>query len=260
MKFVVSGHPATNSIIVALQRKIMEIKDKVILITGASGGIGSAISKHLAEHGAKMVLNDIDQRALEKLSSEIPNSVAVPGDVTQAKDAKRIVETTLERFDRIDVLINNAARGMYRSVEQIDFEEYRSLLELNTIAPLRLMQLVIPHLRKQGGGTILNISSASTKLMIVSNLAGYASTKYALNSISLTAREELKKDNITVSVIYPILVNTNFGKNAVPPEPDWFRSPGPSDPHLPMITPERVAEKTLALLLSGEAEMVVGEH
>lgn len=112
------------------------------------------------------------------------------------------MEKAIERFGRIGVLINGAAQAMASPVEKVDLDVYRKLPELNVVAPLHLMQLVIPQVRKQGGGTILNISSQAS-LRFIPYIAGYASTKYALNNLSLTAREELANDNLTVSIIRP---------------------------------------------------------
>jgi short-subunit dehydrogenase len=235
-----------------------EIRDSVIVVTGASGGIGSAICRKLASQGARLVMVARDKARLTALAKELPAALAMAEDVTKEGSATRIVDKALAKFGRIDALVNGAGRGMWEPIEKIDLRRYQELFELNVLAALRLMQAVIPVMRKQGGGAIVNISSASSKLFIVPNLAGYSSTKYALNCLSLTAREEVKKDGITVSVIYPILVNTDFGRNSVVPEPDWLRAPGPSDPKLPMITAEDVSEKLSALLLSGEAEMIVG--
>lgn len=237
----------------------MHVKDKVILITGASGGIGSAISKHLAGLGAKMVLTSRDERTLEKLSAQIPGSVTVPGDVTRAEDIQTIVNTAVKRRGRIDALINCAGQAMFAPVEKISLEEYRSLVNLNVVAPLALMQVVIPHMRAQGGGTILNISSLASKKYIP-NIAGYASTKYALNALSLTAREELAKDNIVVSVICPGIVDTDFGKHAPSPEPEALRR-APDGSILPhVLSLDTVAKRVVELLQSGEAELDILEN
>lgn len=237
----------------------MLIKDKVILITGASGGIGRAISQHLAGLGATMVLTGRDQTALEQLSAQIPGSVSIPGDVTQAADRQMIVETAIERCGRIDALINCAGQTMFGPVEKINLETYQSLLDLNVIAPLGLMQLVIPFMRAEGGGSILNISSLASKKYIP-NIAGYASTKYALNALSLTARAELAPDNIVVSIIRPGIVDTDFGQNTPNPEPEALRR-APDGSILPhVISPDTVAKKVAEILQSGEPELDILEN
>ena len=115
------------------------------------------------------------------------------------------------------------------------------------------MQLVIPHMRQQGGGAILNVSSMSTRRTIP-NIAGYASTKYALNALSLTARQELANDGIRISIIRASLVDTDFGQNAPSPEPVALRR-APDGSLLPnVLSPEKVAEKICELIRSGEAE------
>lgn len=234
----------------------MNIQDKVVIITGASTGIGLAIAKRLAREGAKLVLAARDKKALESAAAEIPGALIVPTDVTRADEAEHLVEAAIAEFGRIDVLVNNAARAMAKPVALIDIEEYRALFELNTIAPLHLMQLVIPHMKKSGGGAILNMSSqASTKY--IPFIAGYASTKFALNNISLTAREELAKDGIVVSILKPGIVDSDFGKNTPSPEPDALRRAPDGSLLAHVLSPETVAEKALELLISGAPELDV---
>ena len=132
------------------------------------------------------------------------------------------MDAAIERFGRIDVLINNAGRAMARPVEHIDLAELTDLIELNVIAPLRLLQLVAPRMREQGAGQIITISSqAATKA--IPFIGGYAATKSALRTLSLTAREELAADGITVSVVAPAIVDTDFGQNTPSPEPETLR-------------------------------------
>jgi short-subunit dehydrogenase len=111
------------------------------------------------------------------------------------------------------ILVNNAGQGLLSPVETVDLDEYRDIMELNVFAVLSAKQAVMPIMRKQGGGTILNVSSMVSKNTFPM-LAAYASTKYALNALSLTAREELAKDNIIVSVFHPKMTATDFGHNA----------------------------------------------
>jgi short-subunit dehydrogenase len=232
----------------------MEVAERAIIITGASSGIGRATAQHLSTLGARLVLASRDATALHGLAEQLPGAVAVPTDVTKPDDATRLVEETITRFGRIDVLVNNAGRAMAKPVEHIDLAEYAQLLELNVLAPLRLMQLVIPRMRAQGGGQIVNISSqASSKY--IPFIAGYASTKAAVNILSLTAREELAKDAITVSILKPGIVDTDFGTNTPSPEPDALRHAGDGTllPHV--IASTAVAAAVAQLIGSGDAQL-----
>jgi short-subunit dehydrogenase len=237
----------------------MEIRDAVVIVTGASSGIGLATARKLAGEGARVVLAARSEPRLRELEGELSESVAIPTDVTSADQASSLVERTVAKFGRVDALVNNAALAMAKPVEMIDIDEYREAFELNVIAPLRLMQLVIPPMRAQGGGTIINMSSqASTKY--IPFIAGYASTKFALNSLSLTAREELAKDNITVGILRPGIVDTDFGKHTPSPEPDSLRH-APDGSLLPhVIAPETVADAVCELIRSGDAELDLVER
>lgn len=231
----------------------MEIREKVILITGATGGIGSAIARTLASEGTNVVLAARSLESLEDLANEIPRAFAVRADVRKDEDVRNLVRQAIDRFGRIDALVNCAGQGMWSMVEHIDVDEYRELFDLNVCGYLRMMKEVIPVMRSNGGGSIVNVSSMLAK-SFYPNLSGYSSTKYAVDSLSLSARTELGKDRIIVSVIRPKLVETDFGKHAVHPEPDTLRDRNnPSAP--PMDTPEFVAEKIVELLRSGDAEM-----
>ncbi len=232
----------------------MKIAESVIIITGASAGIGLETARHLHRGGARLVLAARDSNGLDALEHELPGAVALPTDVTDPAQAVRLVEETVARFGRIDVLVNNAGRAMARPVEHIDLADYSDLLDLNVVAPLRLMQLVIPLMRQQGAGQIVNVSSqASTKY--IPFIAGYASTKFALNNLSLTAREELAKDGITVSIVKPGIVDTDFGQHTPSPEPAALRrdSEGRLLPHV--ISPAAVAAAVAEVIESGDAEL-----
>ena len=165
----------------------MDVKNKVIIVTGASQGIGLETAKLLASEGATVVLAARSGEILKNHEKELAHSLAIPTDMRKPGDIENLINKTVEKFGRIDILVNNAGQGMYGPFEKIDVDEYKNIMELNVYAPLRAMQLVIPIMRKQGGGMILNISSRVSKNYFP-NLAAYASTKYALNALSLTAR------------------------------------------------------------------------
>jgi short-subunit dehydrogenase len=230
----------------------MEIKNKVIIVTGASAGIGLAVARLLHQHGAKVVLAARSKDALETLQSELPESLAVPTDKTKPVDIKRLVLIAQEKFGRIDILINNAGQGLYAPIERIDMAAYRSIMELNVFAVLEAMQAVIPIMREQKdphGGMILNISSMVSK-NYYPGLAAYASTKYALNALSLTAREELKPEGIVVGVFHPKMTATDFGKNSVGEK--YESSAG--RPGMKVDTAEDVAIQILEQIKSEDAE------
>jgi short-subunit dehydrogenase len=229
----------------------MEKKNKVIIVTGASDGIGLAVARKLAHAGAKVVLAARSDEKLAALAHELPGSVAVHTDMTQQTDIQNLIDRTMEIDGRIDILINNAGQGMYGPAESIDIDKYKHIMNLNVYGPLYAMQLVIPKMREQGGGMILNISSRVSKNYFP-NLSAYASTKYALNALSLTARDELKKDNIIVSVFHPKMTSTSFGKNALGTRPDF--GDRPRTPGMEVDTPEQVADKVLEQIGSEEPE------
>jgi short-subunit dehydrogenase len=234
----------------------MEIKDKIVIVTGASQGIGRATAEYLSKHGAKVVLAARSDDELAKLAETLPHSFAVATDMRKEDDIMNLIDRTMEKFGRIDILINNAGQGMYGPVESIDIEKYKDIMELNVYGVIRAMEAVIPIMKRQGGGMILNISSRVSKNYFP-NLAAYASTKYALNALSLTARTELEKDHIIVSVMHPKMTSTNFGKNAFGSRPaaaGGTAAVRPNNPQMQVDTAEQVAEKIGTLIKSEAAE------
>jgi NAD(P)-dependent dehydrogenase (short-subunit alcohol dehydrogenase family) len=230
----------------------VQIDGKVVIVTGASGGIGLATALLLGARGAKVVVAARNEQALRSVEAEVPNSLAVRTDLRKAEDIQAMVERTVERFGRVDCLVNNAGQDFNAAVETIAPDDYRSILELNVIGVLEAMQAVIPHMRRQGSGSIVNVSSGTTK-MILTGSAGYSSSKAALNYLSLAAREELAPDGITVSVIYPYITDTDLEKNAIGATERSMAGPPSGIP--PADPPEKVAEAILSLIESGDAEL-----
>jgi len=226
-------------------------RDKVAVVTGASEGIGLEVARLLAAGGARVVLAARSRDKLQEAVREIPGSVAVRADLREPADRANLVKEALKRFGRIDIFVNNAGQGIYGPMEKIDLSEYRRVMELNLFAVVDLMQKVIPVMREQGAGRILNVSSMVSK-NYYPNLGAYASTKYALNAVTLTARKELEKDGITVGVMHPKMTATRFGVNAVGGDPADSRADGKPVPGVD--TAAQVAAKIVRQLDTGEAE------
>ena len=231
----------------------MEVNNKIAIVTGASEGIGLALSRALTREGARVVLAARSEDKLKEIEKELPGSLAVAADLRKPEDIARLVKLAIEKFGRVDILVNNAGQGIYGPVEMIDIDQYKEVLELNLFAVIRAMQAVIPHMRSQGGGIIVNISSMLSK-QIIPGLAPYASMKYAINALSLTARMELAKDNIIVIVFHPKVTVTHFGLNAINPRTDG-RETGVAGPDTD--TAEDVAWHIVDLIRSEQAEMMM---
>ena len=236
----------------------MEIKDKVVIITGASSGIGEATARLLAKNGAKVVLASRNKEKLKKLSKEIPGSFVVVTDMTKEDQIINLIKKTKEHFDRIDILINNAGQGYDASIENINPKTFRELFELDLLGPVIAMKEVIPVMRKQKGGMIVNISSG-TALMAIPNMSAYSSLKRAIVGISLTAREELSEEKIGVSVVYPYITLTDFEKNTIKDgieEDEWEND---NSDLRPGDSPEYIAEKILEAIKTEEAQVYAHE-
>jgi short-subunit dehydrogenase len=227
----------------------MEIQGRVVIVTGASAGIGLATARLFAQQGAKVALAARSADVLEQIAAELPDALVMPTDMRDGAAVARMVSAVQQHYGRIDVLINNAGQGMHVPIEQIDLEQYRALLELNVVSVIGAMQAVIPIMRQQGGGVIINISSGLSK-RIIPHVGPYASTKYALNALTLTARLELAPDNIRVGLMLPGMTATDFIKNAISYQPNPERQGG-----MPSDSPEHVAEKILEAVRTEEAEV-----
>jgi NAD(P)-dependent dehydrogenase (short-subunit alcohol dehydrogenase family) len=229
----------------------MDVKDKVVLITGGSEGIGKATAQLLDSKGALVA---VAARSLEKLNevvSGFENGLAVQADMTQPESITDMVKQVVDHYGRIDILINGAGRALRAPITEIRISDFDEIMQLNVYGPLLAMQAVVPSMQKNGGGAIINVSSDVSKRAIPT-IGAYAATKAALNGLSLIARAELADKNIVVSLMYPGLTATNFGKHAKQYESVASSRP-PSGATQP-DTPEQVAEKILEAIETGPAE------
>lgn len=194
-----------------------ELKNQVILVTGASSGIGEAIVTRLLAGGARVVCMARRLERLEalraRLGAEESAMLALAGDVTVAADRERIVSEALRQFGRIDALVNNAGYGQRGALECVSIEAVRANFETNVFALLALTQLVVPHLRAQGRGRIINIGSVAGKIARPLS-AVYDATKHAVEGLTDGLRGELAPFGVEVVLVRPGFIATEFGAKA----------------------------------------------
>jgi NAD(P)-dependent dehydrogenase (short-subunit alcohol dehydrogenase family) len=190
----------------------MEMDGKVVVVTGASMGIGEAIAKVFADAGASVVLLSRDAGRAEAARQRVGHSdhtLALACDVRNREDIDRALAATLGRFHRVDVWVNNAGVGIRDSVADMESSAVRGLFETNFFGLIACMQAVVPAMRKAGGGDIINISSVAGHIP-VPFMTLYSASKFAVNALGKGARLELKRDNINVLTVCPGYVSTEF--------------------------------------------------
>lgn len=233
----------------------MQIENHVFIVTGASSGIGLATAKALADQGAKVALLARSTDALQELSATLPDSLAVTVDMTDFDGVRQAITQVHQHYGRIDGLINNAGRSYAAAVEEIDPVIFDEIFHLNVLGPIVAMQAVIPIMRSQGTGSIVNVNSG-TAFMTVPQYSVYSSSKRALLGFSLTARAELANDGIVVSEVYPFITATNFGNNRMGNPAGG----GPASNYAAGDTPEFVADLILKAITEGEAQYFANDR
>jgi NADP-dependent 3-hydroxy acid dehydrogenase YdfG len=187
----------------------MDINGAVMLVTGASSGIGAATARAASRSGARVVLAARREDRIRQLADELGDAVPVRCDVTDPDQVEAAVHAATEAFGRIDVLVNSAGQGLHVPIEGMDPDDFRAVLDLNLVAPLITMKAVIPIMREQGSGAIVNVSSGITWSAIPGSGA-YAGSKAGLDMLTAVARAELTGTGIAVSTMYPFITATEF--------------------------------------------------
>lgn len=189
----------------------MDISGKVVIITGASGGIGAATAEALVHNGATVILSSRTEHALWSVAEKIGKNatLVVPADVTRREDVSNLVAATVARFDRVDILINNAGIGLISKVNEIRKDDIETVFGVNFLGPLYCMQEVVPVMKSCGGGMIVNVSSMISAVATRGS-GGYRASKVALNALSDAERLELRDSNIRVVTVLPGLTATHF--------------------------------------------------
>jgi NAD(P)-dependent dehydrogenase (short-subunit alcohol dehydrogenase family) len=233
----------------------MQIKDHVFIVTGASSGIGLSTALALSDRGAKVALLARGTAALQRLARQLPGSLAVTADMTRFDRVREAVSTVHRHYGRVDGLVNNAGRSYAAAMEEIDPAIFDEIFHLNVLGPIVAMQAVIPLMRMQGGGSIVNVNSG-TAFMAVPQYGVYSSSTRALLGLSLTARVELENDRIAVSEVYPFITATNFGKNRMGNPVGG----GPSANYADGDKPEFVAGLILKAIEEGQAQYFANDR
>ena len=195
----------------------MEIKNKVAIVTGASSGIDRAVCFRLAEAGVKLAMVARTESKLEKARQELlskgADAACFPTDVTDNADVEAMVKKVIEKYGQIDILVNSAFWGPPASLEETTEDFWDRTVDTTLKAPFLCTRAVVPHLRKHGGGRIVNIGSLAGKVG-EDNRTAYCAAKWGLEGLSAALREELTRDNIHVHLISPAATNTPFWPNA----------------------------------------------
>lgn len=223
----------------------MNPKDRVVILTGATQGIGRATALTLAQAGCTLALAARNVERLQSLANELGQAghraVAIPTDMGDTNQAAALAQKTIATFGRIEVIINNAALGVRDWVTDLREEEARRIMDVNYFGPVALIQAALPHLKANSdGGLIINISSIVGR-RAMPGIAGYCASKAALEKMAESLRVELAADNIRVSTVYPGVTATKFNDNSLGNDPSGRG-------RLDGVPPERVAQVILNTL------------
>lgn len=243
--------------ILSRDAKKQDLKDKVIIITGASSGIGKAYAIDLAKYGAKLVLAARRTEKLEELATELKEkynteTMVITTDVSKKEEAVNLIEKALEKFGVIDILINNAGISTFSFFHNDDIENLRRVMEVNYWGMIYCTHAVLPSMIKNKGGKIVNISSTSSKIAIP-GMANYSASKHAMNGFSDALRLEVAKHGIKVITICPTstktdIVSTSINSNSVKFNPENYFG----------MSVERVSKETINAIVDNQPELIIG--
>ena len=223
--------------------------NKVVLITGASEGIGAACAEQLRKKGAKLSLTALPGRSFQdRVESD---ELVLAGDITNCTFRRTLVEKTLGQFGRVDVLINNVGVGLYAPPSTVDTELSKRMFDINVFAPLALTQLVIPDMRTRGNGTIVNIGSVGGRVSLPWSVM-YCATKFAVHAVNDSLRRELSGCGIRVIKVCPGIVDTKFRENVLD-----GKAPAPVSKISRVVSPEQVARAIVAGIENGTRTVYV---
>ncbi len=195
----------------------MSLQNQVAIVTGASKGIGKAITLSFAKEKMNVVLAARTKSDLEKTAGEVEElggkALVIPADVSRGQAVEQMITKTIEAFGKIDVLINNAGMGVFAPVDELQTQDFDRMFAINMRGVFLCTRAVLPHMKKQKSGAIINISSLAGKNFFKGG-AGYAATKWALNGFTKCLMLEAREYDIRVSVVCPGSVATEFSPHS----------------------------------------------
>ena len=191
----------------------MNLKGKVALVTGGGSGIGTAIAERFVADGAKICITGRRKEMLEKVAKSLPSGSVVicQGDVSKEEDAKRMVETTVKFGGKLDVLVNNAGINRPAPIVELDPKMWQEVMGVNLTGPYLLMKAVIPHMLKEGGGSIINVASLGG-MRCLPGMPAYCSSKAGLIMLTQQAALDYGRHNIRCNAVCPGGVKTEMTK------------------------------------------------
>ena len=231
----------------------MQIKDSVVIVTGASAGIGRATAVALANLGATVVVTARRTERLQALAEEMAGSHgrihSLPGNIQDEAFCHQLVEETVERYGRLDVLINNAGLGHKSRIAEMPAADIRTIFDTNVMGLLYAIQAAVPQMKQQGGGQIINVSSIIGQRPIPYG-GIYTASKTAVNAISRSLRMELRPYNIKVTIVYPGRTQTEFGAALLGQK-------GANPSAFGRTSPDKVAQAIVKAVRYGRTEVYV---
>jgi len=187
---------------------------RVVVVTGASSGIGEATARAFGRAGDRVVLVARRAALLERLANDISDALVIPADLTQVDDLARVVDRTQAKFGDVEVLVNNAGAGRYDWLEQLSEDDIRTQIRLNLTAPILLTRAVLPMMLRRRSGVIINVGSVAGRIG-APTLSIYNATKFGLDGFTEALRREVGPQGISVCIIYPgPIAGTEFGQES----------------------------------------------